>query len=204
MDNRSLRYAGILAIATEVTGVLTILLSIRYSPWFSWTENYLSDLGGEWGASEIWTSRGNAGLIFNIGIFIAGSLGVSFTILLLRASLTTDSREIMGIKVLQIAMVGMCGVGVFPETTGFLHTISAAMFFILTPMSIIMVSSAMRKEKKEFSDIMMGLGILSFLLIPLLLLPPPYGRNALAETLTILPSGIAILLWGNRLFRHET
>ena len=198
--NRLLRYAGILGIAGPLTGALTVVLAIHYSPWFSWTGNYLSDLGGDWGASEIWTSRGNAGLIFNIGIFLTGLMGAGFSALIIKSGVMVKKDALFGVKLLFVSMLGLTGVGLFPETTGPLHILSALTFFMLSPIALIATGRGLNEGQEErFPRIVMSLGGVSFLLLPLLLLPHPYGGNAIAEALTALPVGVCIFITGVRM-----
>jgi hypothetical membrane protein len=39
-------YAGICGILTPIVALSAIFLSVSYSPNFSWTKNWISDLGG--------------------------------------------------------------------------------------------------------------------------------------------------------------
>lgn len=55
-----------------------IALAIYHSPWFTWTGNWLSDLGGMSGETPIWTAHGIASVFFNFGLIMAGVMGVVF------------------------------------------------------------------------------------------------------------------------------
>jgi len=55
--NEALWFYGLSGIAAVATGFSAVLLSAASSPWFSWAENALSDLG-----------VGGSGLIFNGGL----------------------------------------------------------------------------------------------------------------------------------------
>ena len=39
------RVAGVCGIASQAIGLVSLLIAVSMSPWFSWTENHLSVLG---------------------------------------------------------------------------------------------------------------------------------------------------------------
>ena len=60
------RIGSIAGIASPIIGILMVLLSIYFSPWFNWQENALSDLGVEQaGGTQI------AIYLFNIGMILS-------------------------------------------------------------------------------------------------------------------------------------
>jgi len=59
-----LRVAGLCGVITPLIVITLIALAISHSPWFSWTENALSDLG----------VQGIAAVLFNSGLIIGGIL----------------------------------------------------------------------------------------------------------------------------------
>jgi hypothetical membrane protein len=63
----SLKAAGLCGVATPIIVLPLILLSISYSPWFSWTRNALSDLGVH-----------EAAILFNSSLMIGGVLALAF------------------------------------------------------------------------------------------------------------------------------
>jgi len=65
-----MRLAGFCGLTNPVIVFMLIALSISYSPWFSWTENALSDLG----------VHGIAAILFNSGLIIGGVLAITFAI----------------------------------------------------------------------------------------------------------------------------
>ncbi|MEE9152300.1 MAG: hypothetical protein V3U20_10790, partial [Thermoplasmata archaeon] len=70
----SLRTAGICGILSPLIAFTCIGLAILYSPWFSWTDNWLSDLGGFPGERPVWSAHGLSSILFNTGLIIAGIL----------------------------------------------------------------------------------------------------------------------------------
>ncbi|AEC51307.1 hypothetical protein PNA2_0390 [Pyrococcus sp. NA2] len=86
-----------------------LAIVISQNPWFSFMKNALSDMG---------SLRNPKGWIFNAYIIILGILGVINAKLLKR-------------KILEIAMIFLILVGVFPEEKP-LHTPSAILMYILS------------------------------------------------------------------------
>lgn len=68
MNVRIMRLAGLLGLAAPVVGFTMIFLSIQLSPWFSFTEHALSDLG----------RSGTGAALFNGGLSLTGLLLMMF------------------------------------------------------------------------------------------------------------------------------
>ena len=90
-----------------------------YAPWFSWTENDLSNLGGDIGETPIWAAHGIASILFNCGLTIVGILGVVFACGLKNTQRMPSGR--LGALLFILDMCALCCVGIFPLTTGVPH-----------------------------------------------------------------------------------
>jgi len=66
---KKLRVAGLCGVIVPVVAFSCIFIAISLSPWFSWTENALSDLG-----------VGGAAWVFNSGLMVGGILTMVFAV----------------------------------------------------------------------------------------------------------------------------
>jgi len=96
-----------------------ILLSISYSPWFSWTRNALSDLG----VHEV-------AILFNSALMIGGVLALIFAFGLMQI-LHQSKVGFTGTMALITAALSLFAVGFFPETAGRIHFYVSVAFFTL-------------------------------------------------------------------------
>jgi hypothetical membrane protein len=113
MDGRKIAGALLLLACSQFT-ILLIVAETQY-PLYNPGTNYISDLG-VWGKPSA--------LIFNSSIFLFGALG------LIGAYLMRNDGEFGLLPwILSISSIGAMGVGLFPETTGEYHVISAFLAF---------------------------------------------------------------------------
>jgi hypothetical membrane protein len=123
--NEALWFYGLSGIAAVATGFSAVLLSAASSPWFSWAENALSDLG-----------VGGSGLIFNGGLAASGLLLIPFLLGLLRLSGECWAWR-AGSYIFLAGAISLVGVGIFNEGYGRVHFYFSLGFFILMPLSLI-------------------------------------------------------------------
>ena len=110
------RIGSIAGIASPIIGILMVLLSIYFSPWFNWQENALSDLGVEQaGGTQI------AIYLFNIGMIIAGSL-IALFVVLTRSILPSSRRNKIAYGILFIGGINLALVGIFTENFPVIHS----------------------------------------------------------------------------------
>ncbi|MBS7609215.1 DUF998 domain-containing protein, partial [Candidatus Bathyarchaeota archaeon] len=112
-------FASWIGMAAPLYTILSIMVSIAFSPWFSWTHNALSDLG----VSPV-------APIFNSGLIVGGILSSLFSIALARA----EGRSflcLLGSIILFLASVSLASIGIFPESFGHLHFYVSVAFFVL-------------------------------------------------------------------------
>jgi len=133
-----LRVAGLCGVITPLIVITLIALAISHSPWFSWTENALSDLG----------VQGIAAVLFNSGLIIGGILTGIFAIGL-RETLRTRTLAHAGTLILILDVAALCAIGIFPETAGDIHFYVSVAFFTLFPVSVFFIGASMMRVSSE-------------------------------------------------------
>jgi len=126
-----LKIAGVSGILTPIFAFTCILLAIVYSPQFSWTENALSDLG---------VQQGVTAFLFNSGLIIAGILGLIFAtgvFIFLREKMLCR----IGAFFLILATLALIAIGAFPESVKPTHYYASVAFFVLFPISMLVISA---------------------------------------------------------------
>lgn len=126
MNTKVLRLAGFFGLAAPLLGFAMVFFAINASPWFSWTNNALSDLGVDgFGSAQ-----------FNSGLVMTGSLMIMFFLGL--NALTSGSRVgRAGAYLFLAGSIFLVGIGVFNETFGRIHFYFSAAFFISLTVSIL-------------------------------------------------------------------
>jgi len=102
-----------------------ILTAIQLSPWFSWFEDALSDLG----------VSGTTATIFNSSLIIGGLWAFVFSLGV--RSIIPDRLGYVGDLLFKLAALSLMGVGLFPETTGQIHFYFSVAFFLLLGLSLL-------------------------------------------------------------------
>jgi hypothetical membrane protein len=174
-------YLGLIGPAI---GLLTVLLSIHFAPWFSWDIFALSDLGiGQLVGRDIRTAPSNNLhiFIFNFGMIIAGILIAAFIILTRKLQLDSIISKI-GYSLIFIGAICLSLVGVFPIPSP-LHFPVAAIYFIATPIGLSIVGLSYLSESRIFGIALIIIGAVAFLSIVEIVAP---------YLLDLYTSGIAI------------
>ena len=113
------------AVLAAVVAFGAILTTTTVAPWFSWTENALSDLGHH--------ERATASL-FNGGLIVAGLVGAVFPMWL---TLDTDGTlRRLGAVTVAVTLVDLALIGVFP-TPHDLHGTVSVVFFVGVTLGLI-------------------------------------------------------------------
>ncbi|RLG96940.1 hypothetical protein DRO29_03875 [Candidatus Bathyarchaeota archaeon] len=109
------RVYALLGIAAFLVAYTSIGVSIILSPWFSWQENALSDLGH--------STRSRVAPIFNLGLLAAGALFTIYAVTAFRryAKYTSVSALISAFTLQSVAT--------FDEVYGFLHFVVSVLLF---------------------------------------------------------------------------
>ena len=149
-EDRSIRLGGIAGIASPVIGILMVFLSIYFSPWFVWESNALSDLGVEQaGGTQI------AIYLFNIGMIIAGSL-IALFVVLTRSILPSNRRNKIAYAILFIGGINLALIGIFTENFPIIHRTVATMYFVTTPISLMIIGSGKIASDRAFGIFSIG------------------------------------------------
>ena len=169
--------------------VLSLIeLSILLSPWFSWTDSWLSDIGD---------SGGLAALLFNSAMVIGGAGGIVFLAGVLNLKVLKGRTGMLGAAALLIALVSLCGVGVFPSSTGDLHMYASGSFFGFSTISLVLFTvwfmTSGRKELGLFAAVLFLISVTGFMLV---FADRPWGGNAVAEMMPSLSVSAFLIVFG--------
>jgi hypothetical membrane protein len=180
-----------------------VIIAASLSPWFSWTTNYISDLGGYRGDTPTWSVHGAASIILNLGVIIGGLMNVIFAFALRRERFVEKTFGRWGASLYLIDMLALTLVGVFPESTGAPHGIVAVVFFVLIPFELLFmgVGLAETTDEKRYAVLVLVLTLIAFISFPLLAAPRPFGSNAIAEIVPSVCIGAFGILFGMKLAR---
>lgn len=130
------RYLGLLGI---VLFWLIVLVSVILNPWFIFTRDAFSDLGGP---------QANASYIYNYGLVMLGVMLFLFSLWL--ASRAEDKLGLIGASWLMIASIFLSLIGIYPSGTR-PHTFISSWFFIHSWLSMIpfLIQGFLSKNKKD-------------------------------------------------------
>ena len=200
----SIKISALCGIIGPILGFIFISCSIYLSDWFYWTENWLSDLGGIPENTSIWASRGIASIIFNIGLILSGLIGVIFANSLRMIHILNNNKGRIGVFLLILDMFALCFIGIFPETTGYLHTFVSVLFFFLIALSLLIIGNVLRKQSMgKLGKFIIILGLISFCSFPFFAIPRPWGNNAITELIPIISLSIFTILFGISLIKDK-
>ena len=191
-ENIKVRKFGLIGIASPIIGILAVLVSIYFSPWFEWPTHALSDLGVEQEGRLIsqFAQEGDTQIAtwtFNGGMIVAGLL-IAIFVYSTRKTITDNLMNKIAYSLIFIGGINLALVGVFPySVSDTIHLIVALIYFIFTPIGLIMIGVERRTRDKNFAIFSIGSGIVSLIVIGgavLGILGTPIG--------TIYPEGVAI------------
>jgi len=126
--------AAISGILLPFLTLLVLVGSLPYAPWFSWTENAISDLG-----------RPEYGLLFfNYGLILIGFLMLIFSI-----GLNLHlKKERVGPTIFSLSALYLIGVGVFPLPS-INHVDLSGLFFIAFPIGFFVMGVRLFKRPDD-------------------------------------------------------
>tara|TARA_Y100001960_G_scaffold150600_1_gene158909 strand:+ start:291 stop:950 length:660 start_codon:yes stop_codon:yes gene_type:complete len=191
-ENIKVRKFGLIGIASPIIGLLAVLVSIYFSPWFEWPTHALSDLGVEQEGRLIsqFAQEGDTQIAtwtFNGGMIVAGLL-IAIFVSSTRKTIPDNLMNKIAYSLIFIGGINLALVGVFPYSVSeTIHLIVALIYFIFTPIGLIMIGVERRTRDKNFAIFSIGSGIVSLVVIGgavLGILGTPIG--------TIYPEGVAI------------
>lgn len=147
------RYLGILGV---LFFWLIVLISVSLNPWFMFTHDAFSDLGGP---------RANAPYVYNYGLITLGAMLYLFSIWI--ATKTRSKLELIGASWLMIASLFLSLIGVYPSGSR-PHTFVSSWFFIQTWLSMtpFLLQSFLSRNKDDavvFSSLFILSPIIAFI-----------------------------------------
>jgi hypothetical membrane protein len=126
------RTSGVCGILAPILAFAFIFSAIASYSQFSWVENALSDLGVVSGVTAV---------VFNFGLIVGGVLCFVFATGLF-AFLGERAVGRVGAFVLGAATLALVAIGVFPESVRPLHYMVSVAFFVLLPISLLIITGA--------------------------------------------------------------
>ncbi len=125
-----------LGIASVILSYVFIAVAIFLSPWFSWYNNALSDLGNSSLQKNI---ASGADLVFNTGLIVGGVLASAFAILLSREFKFSWKYLIWSVSLL-VGSTDLALIGIFNESFGVVHLVVSVIFFFFTAITLFLYS----------------------------------------------------------------
>jgi hypothetical membrane protein len=184
-----LRIAGACGIASVVVAGVAESLAIFYSSGFSFTENWLSDLGGMSYTAFLNVLRPpvsspTTALIGQGGLVVAGLLAIAFAFGLLKQadSPVYSLGAVFGI----VGTAGLCASGIFSAPSGVIHLLAVYTFGLLAPTAMLLIGSTFVVSEKWLAGLSITLGVVALAGTSMI----SYGRSV-AELVLL----AAVALW---------
>lgn len=163
------RLAAWCGLLTPVLTLTLIFIAIKLSPWFSWHDNALSDMGVSATANP-----------FNAALLIGGALHLVFVLFGLRGSIGPGRLARLGWLVVLIGAIALPVIGIVTEDFGRTHYYVAATYFLATPLGYVLLGSATIKRGQPVEGVLsIAAGVAALLAITLV----PHKRIAVPEIL---------------------
>ncbi len=175
MTTRLPRLAALCGLLTPVLTLTLIFIAIKLSPWFSWHDNALSDMGVSTPPNP-----------FNAALLIGGALQLVFVIFGLRGSIGPGRLARLGFLAVLIGAIALPIIGIVTEDYGRAHYYVAATYFLATPLGYMLLGSATIKRGQPVEGILsIAAGAAAILAITLV----PHKRIAVPEILAAILMG---------------
>ena len=169
------RLAAICGLSTPVLTLTLIFIAIKLSPWFSWHDNALSDMGVSTPPNP-----------FNTALMIGGALQLVFVIFGLRGSIGPGRLARLGLLAVLIGAIALPIIGIVTEDYGRAHYYVAATYFLATPLGYMLLGSATIRRGQPVEGILsIAAGAAAILAITLV----PHKRIAVPEILAAILMG---------------
>ncbi len=160
----SLKIAGACGIASIIVAGAATSLAIFYSPGFSYTQNWLSDLGGATDAAFLNVphppvSTPTTILLSQWGLIVAGLLAIVFAVGLF---LQADSPVYrLGAALGIVGTAGLCAEGIFLAPSGVAHLVAYYTFGLLAPTAMLLIGGTFVLSEKWLAGFSVALGIVA-------------------------------------------
>ncbi|MGZ4911474.1 MAG: DUF998 domain-containing protein [Halobacteriota archaeon] len=159
-----LKIAGACGIASIIVALLANTLAIVYSSGFSYTENWLSDLGGTTDVAFLAVphppvSTPTTIFLSQWGLVIAGLLAIIFAFGLFRQADSPVYR--LGAAIGIVGTAGLCAEGIFLASTGVPHLVAYYTFGLLAPTAMLLIGGAFIPSSRWLAGLSVTLGIIA-------------------------------------------
>jgi hypothetical membrane protein len=151
--------AGVLLFIGGAQFVLGLLISEFLYPGYSTSVNYISDLGATC-HNKVCIIYQPSAYIFNFSVFLFGCFSLIGLYFIWREFQNRLISSLLG-----FTSIGLIGVGLFPETTGIIHTIASFITFFFGGLSAI---STYKLARPPFAYLSMLMGAISLSALVLL------------------------------------
>lgn len=178
-------FLGIAAVAIAYS---SIAIAISLSPWFSWSNNALSDLGNTSSPANI---SSGASFVFDWGLILSGVLAAAFT-LYLSKDVHFSWKYLVWTVPLFISSLDLTMIGIFNESFGGIHLVVSVIFFFFTALSLLIysyVSFPLGTPKTGAAALALGV-----LCAVVWVAKWPWQGVAIQETVTSLACSILVLI----------
>jgi hypothetical membrane protein len=138
-ENSLQRMGAVSGIVTPVLAFTCILIAVASYPQFSWTNNALSDLG---------IIAGITGPLFNFGLYSSGLFAFNFAVFGLFTYLGKSWVGKIGAVTFVATGLALMGIGFFPENVAPYHYLFSVAFFVLLPISLLVITGAFALERQ--------------------------------------------------------
>jgi hypothetical membrane protein len=186
-----IRMVGMCGIISQFIGFIVLLVATSRSPWFSWTENYISVLG----------IRGSTSTLFNGGLMAVAIFSLIFAVGLKNGILWGKRLGQAGIVSLALGSCAIGAMGIFPRTTGIPHDCASVIFFAFIPLSLLFIGAAIVTSSEKLLGVLTLIAgtLMGVLGIALQLVPMPWSGGAIPQLLPCLPWSLWSIIFGTRL-----
>ncbi len=159
-----LKIAGTCGIVSIIIALFANTLAIVYSSGFSYTENWLSDLGGTTDAAFLGVphppvSTPTTIFLSQWGLIAAGFLAVIFAVGLFLQADSPGYR--LGAAIGTAGTAGLCAEGVFLASTGVPHLVAYYTFGLLAPTAMLLIGGAVVPSSRWLAGLSVTLGIIA-------------------------------------------
>jgi len=157
-----LKYSGIVA---AILAWLIIIASVSINPWFVFTKNAFSDLGGP-AATDPW--------LYNYGLIAVAIFTFMYGAYL--AAINEEKIEVIGSSFVMVASIFLALIGIFHEGT-YPHVFVSTWFFVQFDIAILIYGIGLLNRMKKLGISM----ILLFLVATLVAVVVPWPSAATIE-----------------------
>ena len=192
-DVKLLRFGGFCGILGSGLSLTLVLAATVLSPWFSWENNALSELG-----------VGEVSLLFNGAMLIGGVL-IFFFALGLREYLDGNRLVRVGVNLIITSSIFLALVGVFTVDMMLMHGIVSLGPLMLAPLGFVFIGFGTEEARiRKFSIGCGAAALVSILILPMIILFLPFKVGfAVPEIINTIITTVWIFTMGTKLIKHK-